>query len=198
MAGPCFVLIVVGKSVTPPHFSVKPHDGSAPEAVTVTHPSTSPARSRTRRLFTVLLAAAFAWPLAPLPPGLGMTQAEAAQARKSVKKSAKHRFKQRREATRPPVRVERREAGRQGSSRTTRRLGSGSSPPPYGSVVLPRPTEPEFGPGTIRTPTNQLRVPGQYGYEPRGPRSRSFAIPAEPGHGPGTYVTPIYPGTVGP
>lgn len=189
------MLIVVGMSVTPPHFSVKPHDGCAPEAVTVTHHSTSPARSRMRRLFAVLLAAAFAGPLTLLPSPIGSTQAEAAQARKSVKKSSKSRVKQRREAIRPPVRVERRAAGRQG---TTRRLGSGSSPPPYGSVELPRPTEPEFGPGTIRPPTNQLRVPGQYGYEPRGPRSRSFAIPAEPGHGPGTYVTPIYPGTVGP
>lgn len=144
-----------------------------------------------------LLIASSAAPIAPTL-GLGSPGAEAATA---AKKSARKSTRAKRQAVppRPPVRVdpaERRKSAAEGKIRR----GSSTPPRPYsGTSVRPRVEEWDFGPGTIVQRRDQLKPPQPRPpllHPPRPPRGYD-PIPG-PGHGPGTYITPIYPGTIGP
>lgn len=133
------------------------------------------------------------WWLAPVPE-IGLQSAAAAKVKKH---STKNAAKQRRLATRPPVRVDP-YARKQSAAEGRIRRGSSTPPPPYsGNLVLPRQPVWDFGPGTILPRTDQLR-PRQPGPPVRHVRPRGWDPVPGPGHGPGTYITPIYPGTIGP
>lgn len=140
------------------------------------------------------------WSTAPPAPliGLGIQGAEAAtSARKSARKSA--RAKRQALPPRPPVRVDPAERRKRAAEGATRR-GSSTPPRPFsGSAVRPRVDDWDFGPGTVVQRRDQLKPPQPRPpllHPPRPPRGYD-PVPG-PGHGPGTYVTPIYPGTIGP
>lgn len=157
---------------------------------------TERSRSRHRRPLSVLVGAvvlSLTLNFGPAP-GTGVPTAEAARASTKKAKSAK----QRRPAARPPARSPVRVDPEERKKNAGKRRGSSTPPPPYsGTIVRPREYQWDFGPGTVVPRTDQLkpRLPDpRY----RQVRPRGYDPVPTPGHGPGTYITPIYPGTIGP
>lgn len=144
----------------------------------------------------VLLTAA-APSFTPLPHlGIGVADAASAAARKKLRKAPRKAVRQPPPPPREPVRVDP-EARKKNEAK---RRSSGTPPPPYGgTAVRPRIDNWDFGPGTVLPRTDQLK-PRQPRppllHPPRPPRGWE-PVPG-PGQGPGTYITPIYPGTIGP
>jgi hypothetical protein len=152
------------------------------------------------RLAAAALALVFAGSLTSVPEVGASVSAEARPAKAKKKHPRKSATRTTEEPARPPVKVDP-QARETNRLETGKRRGSSTPPPPYsGSVIVPRPPETAFGPGTILPRTDQLKprpLPRPSLVRPLQPPRGWDRVPG-PGHGPGTYITPIYPGTIGP